>query len=490
MAQTGVVSWSQTAATNATADSNVNWAEGQAPSSVNDSARAEMASVAKFRDDNAGSLTTGGTSTAYTLTTNQVFSSLTVLNGQTLTVRFNATNGASPTLNVDTLGAKPIQIDSATAVGTGAITANSIWRLTYDNSVGAFIIQNYPQTINALTATTLTATTGTITNLTVGGTFTFTLPGKSLRYGEIINGTIVESNATNAVTFSLKTLAGADPSSSDPVLVCFRNSTKATGNYVYRSITAATSVTVSSGSTLGAVNATPFRVWVVLFDDAGTIRMGVINCVSGTNIYPLGQLPIASSTAEGGAGAADSAQVFYTGTAVTAKPYVILGYANYESGLSTAGSWNVDPNLELYGPGVPLPGQPIQSQSMTTTTDTASNSTTVYRATALTVSITPTSAANLVKLSSVGSITDTGGNAGNVLISFLRGATQIGPAINQLNANIAGSARYPAAIYHTDSPGTTSSTTYSVGIVAPSGATAGSFPSTSGGYMEATEIMA
>jgi hypothetical protein len=32
--------WSKTAAANASADSTVNWAEGQAPSTVNDSARA------------------------------------------------------------------------------------------------------------------------------------------------------------------------------------------------------------------------------------------------------------------------------------------------------------------------------------------------------------------------------------------------------------------------------------------------------------------
>jgi len=42
MAQSGVVAWSQTASSNSTADSNVNWAEGQAPSSVNDSARATI----------------------------------------------------------------------------------------------------------------------------------------------------------------------------------------------------------------------------------------------------------------------------------------------------------------------------------------------------------------------------------------------------------------------------------------------------------------
>src|SRR2546430_705143 len=48
--------WSKTAANNATADSTINWAEGMAPSAVNDSARAEMAAVAKWRDDISGTL--------------------------------------------------------------------------------------------------------------------------------------------------------------------------------------------------------------------------------------------------------------------------------------------------------------------------------------------------------------------------------------------------------------------------------------------------
>jgi hypothetical protein len=37
--------WSRTAANNATADGSINWAEGQAPSTVNDSARAMMATA-------------------------------------------------------------------------------------------------------------------------------------------------------------------------------------------------------------------------------------------------------------------------------------------------------------------------------------------------------------------------------------------------------------------------------------------------------------
>jgi hypothetical protein len=143
--QSGVVAWSQNAADNDNADSSVNYTEGQAPSSLNDSGRGVMASAAKYRDDTAGSLTTGGTTTAYTLTTNQVFSALSVLDGQSLKVRFDQTNGASPTLNVDSLGAKAIQVDATNAVGEGVILADSIWDVTYDDNIPAFILTGAAQ---------------------------------------------------------------------------------------------------------------------------------------------------------------------------------------------------------------------------------------------------------------------------------------------------------------------------------------------------------
>lgn len=132
--------WSQTAATNASADSTINWAEGQSPSSVNDSARAMMAAAAKYRDDHSGALVTGGSSTAYTVSSNQVFDTLAHLSGNSFKIKFDSTNGSSPTLNIDSLGAKAIQTADGTAVGTGIIKADSIWDVTYDNSIPAFIL--------------------------------------------------------------------------------------------------------------------------------------------------------------------------------------------------------------------------------------------------------------------------------------------------------------------------------------------------------------
>jgi microcystin-dependent protein len=138
--------WSRTAANNATADSNVNWAEGMAPSAVNDSARAMMASLAGYRDDTAGAIATGGTSTAYTLTTYEVFDSLAHMDGQVVAFTPHATNGAgSPnvTLNVDGLGAKSIQLSPGVEIPAGTLIQGSPYVALYNASNGVFYLHNF-----------------------------------------------------------------------------------------------------------------------------------------------------------------------------------------------------------------------------------------------------------------------------------------------------------------------------------------------------------
>ena len=125
-------SWSRTAASNATADGAINWAEGQAPSSVNDSARAMMARLAEYRDDTSGvSMGTAGTSTAYTVSSHQVFDSTAHMGGMEISISPHVTNGASPTLNVDGLGAFPITSDGTTAIPAGTIIAGSFYSMIF-----------------------------------------------------------------------------------------------------------------------------------------------------------------------------------------------------------------------------------------------------------------------------------------------------------------------------------------------------------------------
>jgi microcystin-dependent protein len=136
-------SWSKTPASNATADATINWAEGQSPSSVNDSARAMMARTAEWRDDVSGTITTGGSSTAYTVTSNQGFDTLAHLNGAMIAFVPHTTCGATVTLNVDGLGAKPLRSSPGVELGTGTLIQGTPYAVTYDNSDGAFYLQGF-----------------------------------------------------------------------------------------------------------------------------------------------------------------------------------------------------------------------------------------------------------------------------------------------------------------------------------------------------------
>jgi len=139
---TGVVTWSTTAATNANADSNVNWAEGMAPSAVNDSARAMMASVAKWRDDNNGNLAATGSANAYVVTSNQTFPSLTT--GLVIAFIPQFTNTGAATLNVDGLGAAPLRHEGSVEAPAGTIVSGRAYKAVY---IGQWLIFNSPSEI-------------------------------------------------------------------------------------------------------------------------------------------------------------------------------------------------------------------------------------------------------------------------------------------------------------------------------------------------------
>jgi hypothetical protein len=132
--------WSQTANTNTTADTTINWQEGQSPGSVNGSARAMMAAVAKYRDDMGGNLVTAGSATAYTLTTNQVLTEL--VDGHAVTCRMDETSGLAPTLNVDSRGAKAIATVYGTAIPTGALLGGGVYTFVYDATDDKWIVHS------------------------------------------------------------------------------------------------------------------------------------------------------------------------------------------------------------------------------------------------------------------------------------------------------------------------------------------------------------
>ena len=113
-----------------------------APSQVNDALRAIMAAVAKWRDDLSGNLVTGGTSSAYTLTTNQIFASLT--DGLYVRCRLNATNAANATLNVDGTGAKTIATVYGKAIRASTLLSGRVMGFTYEATDDKWIADAAP----------------------------------------------------------------------------------------------------------------------------------------------------------------------------------------------------------------------------------------------------------------------------------------------------------------------------------------------------------
>lgn len=140
---TGLAVWSETASLNANSDSTVNWAEGQAPSSVNDSARAMMASAAKWRDDISGLIVSTGTSTAYTITSRQGFATLPSMDGLEFGFTPHTTCGTSPTLSIDGLSGQPIMAATGQSIPAGTLLAGTPYSLLYNNATNSFYLNGF-----------------------------------------------------------------------------------------------------------------------------------------------------------------------------------------------------------------------------------------------------------------------------------------------------------------------------------------------------------
>jgi hypothetical protein len=247
----------------------------------------------------------------------------------------------------------------------------------------------------------------------------------------LANGKLVTTVAANALTIAVKTVAGNDPSATDPVYVAFRNASVATGNYVIRTITAALSLVISSGSTLGAADGVPFRIWIVLFDDGGTVRIGVEKCFNGLIIFPLPEQGVASSTAEGGSGGADSNGVIYTNAAVTNKAFRIIGWIEWLSGLTTAGTWAAAPDvIQMFSPGSKRPGDVIALKTNSFAGYTSTSAVIPLDNTApqdseglsiLSTTITPTSPSNALVVESGANLAR--GTAGTAIMAVFRNGT-------------------------------------------------------------------
>ena len=100
-----------------------------------------MARLAEWRDDVSATIATAGTSTAYTLASNQGFDNFADMSGAMIAFVPHATNGATVTLNVDGLGAKPLRFGPNLELQSGVMIQGTPYVVSYNNSDGAFYLQ-------------------------------------------------------------------------------------------------------------------------------------------------------------------------------------------------------------------------------------------------------------------------------------------------------------------------------------------------------------
>src|SRR5215470_3617900 len=265
------------------------------------------------------------------------------------------------------------------------------------------------------------------------------------------------SVAASALTIALKERNGNDPSASSPVLFTVSGS----GTSVSRAVAAPLSITVPNGATLGTINGQACRIWIGLFDNAGTPVLGVFNALNPSTLSIVyWDESTAISTTNISAGST-LAQTWYTNGAVTTKSFRIIGYL--EATEPTAGAWTVAPvRTQLFGAGQRKPGDVVQELYTTTTTGgTTTSATFVALTTGQTIVITPTNAANIIRVESQGTLSITTG--AHISITISRGTTANTNLIGNIaNANTTAAFSLPGAVLAYDLPNTTGSTTYAI----------------------------
>lgn len=150
---TSIYTWSVTPADNATADSAINWAEFQAPDTVNNSARQLMARVAETIKDLTPTRTSGGTGNAYTVTTSSSIAAL--VDGTVVYFYADKTSTGAATLAVNSFGAKPLRAKTATSLTSGDIQSGTIVAAYYRLAGDEWIVVNSGFHTNALVPTLL-----------------------------------------------------------------------------------------------------------------------------------------------------------------------------------------------------------------------------------------------------------------------------------------------------------------------------------------------
>ena len=120
------------------ADNIGRWPEGMLGGQINDAGRAMEGYLARWFKDINGSLSSGGSSNAFTVTSSRTIASL--VDGTRLTFRANHSITGAATLNLNTLGAKDIKRFNGSALASGDIISGQPVDVIFSSALDDWIM--------------------------------------------------------------------------------------------------------------------------------------------------------------------------------------------------------------------------------------------------------------------------------------------------------------------------------------------------------------
>lgn len=138
--------------------------------------------------------------------------------------------------------------------------------------------------------------------------------------------TVSATVAANAMTVGIQ-----------PSVIEFRSATIGSGVVNTRTVSAAISLVIPSGATLGTQNGVSSRIAILAVDNTGTVQLAVVNMAGGINLDETTLIDVVAIS-----GAATSATAVYSSSTVSGLPFRVIGYV--QSTQATAGTWATAPS--------------------------------------------------------------------------------------------------------------------------------------------------
>lgn len=123
----------------------------------------------------------------------------------------------------------------------------------------------------------------------------------------------------------------------------FRSSSLGSGTINRRTVTAALSLAIPAGATLGTQSGVQSQIAVLAIDNAGTVQLGVCNMAGFTNLDETTLVTTVAITS-----GSNQANTVYSSSAVVGAPFRVVGFV--QSTQATAGTWATVPS-EIQGQG-------------------------------------------------------------------------------------------------------------------------------------------